>query len=279
MSKMHGLFDQQWMADNADDSAYAAAPNWDPSLAATTRMLASTPAAPADALYLTEPGDANAISVDDIHQGQIGDCFLLSSIGEIAMLDPAFIQNMIHANSNGTETVTMYEASNGRLPSWNTTSFRPVSETVTNVFPNYAVNNAPTQDIVNGVKEVWPQVLEKADATLNGGYAGIAYGGSPVIAMEELTGQAASFMSPASLTLASLQNFIKADDLIVMDTLPNGNLPDGLYNDHAYMFQSVTGSGASATVHLLNPWGFDQPAPILLSQLSRGIGEVDIGHL
>jgi hypothetical protein len=45
------------------------------------------------------------------------------------------------------------------------------------------------------------------------------------------------------------------------------------------MFQSVTGSGASATVHLLNPWGFDQPAPILLSQLSHGIGEVDIGHL
>ena len=276
---MHGLLDQQWMADNADDSAYAASPNWDPSLAATTKLVAPTPAAPTDALYLTEPGDANAISADDIHQGQIGDCFLLSSIGEIAMLDPAFIQNMIHANSNGTETVTMYEASNGRLPSWNTTSFRPVSETVTNVFPNYAVNNAPTQDIVNGVKEIWPQVLEKAYATLDGGYAAIGNGGSPVVAMEELTGHAASFMSPASLTLASLASFVSAGDMIVMDTKASGALPNNLVPDHAYMFEGVTGTGANAVVHLGNPWGFDQPTAMLVSQLSKGFAEVDIGHL
>jgi hypothetical protein len=45
------------------------------------------------------------------------------------------------------------------------------------------------------------------------------------------------------------------------------------------MFEGVTGTGAAATVHLGNPWGFNQPAPILLSQLSRGISEVDLGHL
>ena len=33
------------------------------------------------ALYLQEPGDTSLISVHDINQGQIGDCYLLSSIG------------------------------------------------------------------------------------------------------------------------------------------------------------------------------------------------------
>jgi len=121
-------------------------------------------------------------------------------------------------------------------------------------------------------------VLEKAVATLNGGYDAIANGGSPVIAMQELTGKLASYMSPANLTLATLQSLIRANDMIVMDTLPNGGLPDGLVNDHAYMFESVTGTGSAAVVHLGNPWGMDQPAPVLLSQLSRGIAEVDIGH-
>jgi hypothetical protein len=39
----------------------------------------------------------------------------------------------------------------------------------------------------------------------------------------------------------------------------------------------VTGTGSAAMVHLLNPWGFDQPSAIMLSQLSKGIAEVDIG--
>jgi hypothetical protein len=45
------------------------------------------------------------------------------------------------------------------------------------------------------------------------------------------------------------------------------------------MFEGVTGSGAGAVAHLGNPWGFDQPAAMLVSQLSRGFSEVDVGHL
>jgi hypothetical protein len=45
------------------------------------------------------------------------------------------------------------------------------------------------------------------------------------------------------------------------------------------MFGSVIGSGASAAVQLLNPWGMDQPAAIPLTRLAQsGIIEVDIGH-
>jgi Calpain family cysteine protease len=279
VSKMHGLNDLTGIPDDSADAGYAAAAQYQAAgtLAPFAAFLA--PVAPTQTLYLTEAGTAGAINLNDIHQGQIGDCFLLSSIGEIAMLKPGFISGMIHAGDNGTETVTLYEGTNGRPVTSITNALKAVSETVTNVFPTYAVNNGAGQDVQGNLKEIWPQVLENAVATLGGGYASIAYGGSPVLAMETLTGHAASYMSPASLSFATLQGFIAAGDLIVMDTLPNGALPDGLVNNHAYMFESVSGSGASATVHLANPWGFDQPAPVLLSQLSRGFVEVDVGHL
>src|SRR5262249_46744292 len=177
-----------------------------------------TSAAPTQVLYLQEQGESSVINVLDINQGQIGDCFLLSSIGEIALFHPSAIMNMINANADGTETVTLYLASNGQLPTYGTTSFKPTYINVTNSFPSYAVNNGASQDVYNGQKEIWVQVLEKAVATLNGGYNGIAYGGNPMIAMAELVGQPTTWTSPTSLTLSALQSYIAAGDLIVMDT-------------------------------------------------------------
>ncbi len=188
-------------------------------------------------LYLQEAGDTTLISVHDINQGQLGDCYLLSSIGQLALFHPNAITNMIQPNANGTETVTLHLAANGSLPSYGTNAFKSTTVTVTNNFPSNSVNNGATQDVLNGQKEIWVQVLENAVATLGGGYNSIANGGNPMIAMEELTGQTATFMSPAWLTLSELQGYIAAGDLIVMDTPASGSLPYGLYNDHAYMFE------------------------------------------
>lgn len=239
---------------------------------------AHTSAALVDTLYLLEPGDKSVISVNDINQGQIGDCFLLSPIGELALFDPAAIMSMIHPNANGTETVTLHEASNGQLPGFGTTSFKSIGVTVTNSFPSDSVNNGAGQDIVGNQKEIWPQVLEKAAATLDGGYGAIMNGGSPVLAMEELTGQQATYMSPAALTLAELDRFVAAGDLITLDTPARSGLPFNLVSDHAYMFEKVTMQGGAAMLQLGNPWGTDQPAAIPLSRLSSGFVEVDIGH-
>jgi hypothetical protein len=65
-----------------------------------------------------------------------------------------------------------------------------------------------------------------------------------------------------------------------MDTSSARGLADGLVSNHCYMFDKIVGSGASAAVQLLNPWGFDQPtATIPLSRLAQtGIVEVDIGR-
>ncbi len=236
-------------------------------------------AAMVQTLYLTETGTSTPISVADINQGQLGDCYLLSSIGEIAMLRPSFISNMIHINSNGTETVTLYKAANGSLPGWGTTAFKATSVTVTNSFPSFSVDNGATQDVLGNQKEIWPQVLESAYASLNGGYNVIGNGGSPAVAIKELTGHAATEVAAASFTLAMLQSDSQAGDLIVMDTLSRSGLSNGLVGNHAYMFAGVTGTGAAATLKLLNPWGTNEPTPVLMSQFSTNFAAVDVGHL
>ena len=233
----------------------------------------------AQALYLQEPGTATPISVDDIHQGQIGDCYLLSSIGEMALNDPGAISNMIHSNPNGTETVTLYTGPSGQMPGIATVSFKPVSVTVSNVFPTVSVDNGSAQDVVGNQKEIWPQVLEKAVATLDGGYGVIDAGGNPTTAMEQLTGHRASDLSVGGVSQSVLQAFVAAGDLITMDTANKANLPYNLIAGHAYMLEKVTMSGGTAMVQLGNPWGTDQPALIPFSQLSKGISEVDVGKL
>jgi hypothetical protein len=252
-----------------------------PGFAASLAFVLPATAAPlTQTLYLTEPGTTNPISVADINQGQLGDCFLLSSFGEEALFHPTAITNMIHNNGNGTESVTLYLDRSGRLATFGSTSFKATTVTINNTFSTASVNNGAKQDVVGNQKEIWPQVVEKAVATLAGGYGAIANGGNPVLAMEELTGQSATYMSPASLTLATLQKYVAAGDLMTMDTSSKGGLPYGLVSNHAYMFESLSGSGTSATVQLGNPWGVDQPSAIPLSRLAQsGIVEVDIGRV
>jgi hypothetical protein len=251
---------------------------------------AAPPAVPAElvgtgdtqtmALYLREPGDKTPISVDDLHQDGIGDCFLVSSIGELARTDPAAIRSMIHKNSNGTESVTLHVESNGSLPTPGYAGpFTSVTEVVTNVFAGDSVNSGSSQDVVNGVKEIWPQVLEKAVAELNGGYSAISNGGYPFVAMDELTGVAATWLwlpfSP--LTLSALQGYIKAGDMITFDT-PASPPGYNLVGDHSYMFEGLSNVGGTPMITLGNPWGTDQPAAIPLSQVSNNFVQVDIGH-
>jgi len=249
------------------------------------KAAAGGPAATTTALYIINPGDTVAISPDDLHQNGLGDCFLISAIGELAMTHAASIANMIKQNANGTETVTLYEDSSGKLPvPGYAGGFKAVTEVVNNVFNANSVNSSPGQDVVNGVKEIWPQVIEQAAAQLNGGIAAIGNGGYPVVAMEELTGKLASWIyqpaaaMPASQLFNQLQADVKAGDMLTFDT-PDNPAGYNLYGDHCYMFDGMTGTGAAALVTLLNPWGVDEPSSAIpLSKLAGNICQIDIGH-
>jgi len=283
-NRLHGPSDprndlESWGATAGDMGRQAVMPDiWGSLNTGAAAFVGGVASLPSQALYLTETGDTAAISVNDLHQGQIGDCFLISSVGELALTHSDAIGKMIRSNADGTETVTLYVDQRGRLPTFGTTAFKPVSVTVSNVFPSYSINNGATQDMVANTKEIWPQILEKAVATLHGGYGAIAYGGNPVIPMEELTGHAATYMSPARLSLAMLQSFIAAGDLITMDTAPQARLPFNLVSNHAYMFEKLSVTDGVAMVQLGNPWGSYQPSAIPFTQLSRAFVEIDIGR-
>jgi hypothetical protein len=277
MTALHSPTDDL-SGDSTDVTAIAAQWALAPAFAAAEPAAAA--AAQKMALYLTETGDKSAISVDDLHQDGIGDCFLISAIGELARTDAAAIRSMIHKNANGTETVTLHVEANGSLPTPGYAGpFSTVSELVTNVFADNSVDSGASQDVVGGVKEIWPQVLEKAIAELNGGYNAIAGGGYPFVAMDELTGVAATWLwlPLQPLTLTALQGYIRAGDMITFDT-PASPPGYSLVGDHSYMFEGLSTKGGTPMITLGNPWGTDQPAAIPLSQVASNFIQVDIGH-
>jgi hypothetical protein len=231
-------------------------------------------------LFFSEPDGSPALSYNEIHEGALGDCWVLSSFGEEALMNPTAIPQMIHSNGNGTETVTLYTSAAGQLPSFGTTSYKPVNVPVDNtLFSPVAVNGVDSisQDVIGDTQAIWPQVLERAFATLNGGYAAIGAGGYPVVALEEMTGMPAVSERPDQLTWANFIGDLQSKDLVVFDTVASARtLPDGLVSDHSYMLEGVNANG---TLQLANPWGFDQPAAIAFSALeSAGVGSIDIGQ-
>ena len=48
---------------------------------------------------------AGGPSINDVNQGEVGDCYFLASLGEVAMQDPQSIEDMISENSNGAYAV------------------------------------------------------------------------------------------------------------------------------------------------------------------------------
>ncbi len=225
---------------------------------------------------MQEPNTYAPLSVNDINQGGLGDCFLLAAVGELTLDRPDAITSMIGVNPDGTETVTLYEKVGGGAPSFGDTSFVRTQINVDNSFPDDAVNGGD-QDVFDGQKEIWVQVLEKALATVAGGYDVIDQGGWPMFVMEELTGQPSGWISPSSLSLQALQGYMKAGDLLAFDTPESEQLGYGLIGDHAYMFEGLVTANGQAMVQLGNPWGDTEPQLVPLSQVGSNFDEIDVG--
>lgn len=226
------------------------------------------------ALYLTEPGDAGPISSTDVNQGGVGDCFLMATIAEEAYWHPDLIANAIHDNGDGTQTVRLYSLSYDQNYH-QVLTLAPVTVTDAN-FASNGVNSGG-EAVVNGVKEIWPQVLEAAYAQANGGLAAIGAGGFPLYAMMQLTGQLAVALAPSQVSASVLRQYQAAGDLITFDTSATGNLPYGLINGHSYFYKGIETISGKDYVSVGNPWGHDQPALVAVSDLPYVFVEVDIG--
>jgi Calpain family cysteine protease len=211
----------------------------------------------------------------DINQGELNNCFLLSSLAEVAINHPSIIEQMIQANGNGTYSVKFqfgghiyYVTVDGKLPDDGT--------------------------IFNNGKDAWASLIEKAYAELptsaqllgnatgyDNSFTAYANGGDPSMALELITG-ATSFTkfdagsskwwvygydntvtwtgTSASMATAQALSTIAAD-LAVGDDAELGSAVgamdskgnETLIADHA---MSIYGYDASTgMLEIRNPWG------------------------
>ncbi len=193
----------------------------------------------------------------DVHQGDMGDCWLMASLAEVAARDPADIRSMFTADGTAVE--------NGSVVSLYTVRFYNNAGVAENVTVDNELPSGGTyyDQATNGV--LWVALAEKAYAEANG--AGFVTtqsvgsnsynalnGGDPTWALRAITGKSASDFSINPSNIAAAWN---AGELIVLGTSPNAN--DNLIvgdseGTHAYAVVNYNAS-SSTPFELYNPWG------------------------
>jgi len=218
---------------------------------------------------------ASGPSMNDVNQGYLGDCYLLSSLAEVAKQNSGLISSMFTSNGNNTYGVRFY---------------------VNGVADYVTVNNslADGGSIFNSGTDIWASLAEKAYTQLQASgvvtgnsinygnsWSTIGNGGAPECALEEITGASAITDFSASggawskvvynasfavtnyttgnatlgviATLAS--DLAKGDDMI-LSSWTNAKDSSGrqtLVADHA---MSIYGyDNATGMLEVRNPWG------------------------
>jgi Calpain family cysteine protease/Ricin-type beta-trefoil lectin domain-like len=245
-STSNGTLIQQYQLNGGLNQQWSISPLANP--AAST---AYSPA-PASAQLFNSGGP----SYLDVEQGQVGDCWLLASLAEVAARDPQDIRNMFTYDGTTVDngaTVGLYTVrffSNG-----GSAVYVQVDTELPSGGEYYDhVDNAL------GTQALWVALAEKAYAVANGqGYVtssnenqdsyGALNNGWPSWALHAITGKPAGDYSINSANLASDWN---AGDLIVLCT---SNPPSShIVGEHCY---AVVGYNASAgdPFEIFNPWG------------------------
>ena len=214
----------------------------------------------ADTAYSPVSGSlfgANGPSYLGVHQGAVGDCWLMASLAEVATRNPSDIQNMFTDLGSTTENGSVVELYKVRFFD---SAGAPEYVTVDTELPS---GGGYYDRVTNGV--LWVALAEKAYAEANGSgivttqyvgsdsYAALN-GGDPSWALQAITGKPASDYSISPANIAAAWN---AGQLIVLCSSPNAgdNLIVGdSYGTHAYAVISYNAS-SSTPFELYNPWG------------------------
>jgi Calpain family cysteine protease len=204
----------------------------------------------------------------NVHQGNVGDCWLMASLAEVAAREPSVIENMITFDGQSSEfAVTPY----GQIPYVQTVDVwtvrlynkvgNPVYITVDSELPGGGTYYAqPTVNYVLGNGAMWVALVEKAYVQANGdgfvttgntydnGYSDLTKG-SPSWAMSAILGPSANFsIDPGSAATAWNQGI-----LVVLCT-GNTTASYDLVPNHCYAMVGFN-PNALQPYQLYNPWG------------------------
>jgi hypothetical protein len=210
---------------------------------------------------INEPLYCGVPKYTDVNQGHLGDCYLMSSLGETALQDPSAIESMISSNGNGTASVRFYI--DGRA------DYVTVNDDLPVMGDGTQWANGSTLDFANG-SPLWAPLIEKAYVELNEQTAAASFGkhtqgdayedieGGYATAITEITNQSVTdyhLTGDSATTLNNLMATLGADwsnhDDILLST-PKGKTAGDLVGWHMY---EVIGVNVDAgTITLQNPW-------------------------
>lgn len=186
-------------------------------------------------------------TADDIAQGEIGDCYCLSSMGAVANRSPGLIKKMIKQNPNGTYTVTFGDGT---------------KTTVTGLLPEKAARAGGAG---------WAPIMEKALAQRYGGYDRIAHGGRPSDPLSKITGKPATEYAATKPSMSELAGRFRNRTAYVVGIPSSAKLPNaaarGITFNHAYTVVGV--DKAKGTITLANPHGPHTPRVTLTEKELR----------
>jgi hypothetical protein len=186
---------------------------------------------------------------NDINQGDLGDCYFLSTLSAIAKVDPAVIRKDIINNNDGTYTVDFSGAKTKQvrvsadLPTWSDGEL---------AYAGGGTGHA-----------IWVAIFEKAFAeirTAAKSYASISGGWMSEVFSDLGIKSQSTYATASATALGTLMaKDLKANDAATFAT--EDTIQDGasLIADHAYELDSITldKNGKPLTVRLRNPWGVD----------------------
>jgi hypothetical protein len=215
------------------------------------------------ASYASDPlFGPNGPAYTDMQQGDLGDCYLVSSLGAIAKASPQAIENMFVNNGDGTYTVRFYV--NG------------VADyvTVNTSLPTYG--GGPIYEGLGAGNGLWLPLAEKAYAQWNetgnegrdgtNTYASIEGGWMSDVDAQVLGASAQDYFNlSGNAQQALIAGMTDPTDAVTIATNASTSRSSGLFGDHAYMVLGY--NSANGTFQLYNPWGMDQPPPLSWQQL------------
>jgi hypothetical protein len=213
---------------------------------------------------------ANGPAVTDIAQGEIGDCYFMSSLGETSLKDPQAIKDMFINDGNGVYTVRFFEM-NQKTGEWTADYVTVNSQLPVDAYGRFYYANmyqyGHTATAASSNNVLWAALAEKGFVQLSqegqsqgsrtrNSYASIN-SGDPDFALQELTGDSnADWISTGwNGTAADVVNTLITDfqngNLIEIATV---NTPTNkqLVGNHAYMMTGY--DAANQTITITNPW-------------------------
>jgi hypothetical protein len=202
--------------------------------------------------WLTGPVslDDSAFDLSSVMQGQIGDCWFISSAGAVGATDPDWIRDHIRYNADGSYTVTLYDEDGHEV------GVRVDASLIEKGVRNSG-DGSPS----------WLSVYEKAAASYAGGSYGDIDSDSIARGLSMVTGRHVD--SDGDMSIDDIRAGIDDGRIHVVSTEDDSDSwinpfdtsidDDNVVPNHAYIIDRVEdhdGDG-DLEVHVVNPWGPD----------------------